>query len=540
MDGGYPQGAGPPAPPALVGYYQPAGAYAMPAPAPAPQQTAPNAQAGNAANARNGNTVSIWAGDLDSYMDENFLRNAVAACGWSSDITRIKVVRDRFTGAHAGYGFLDAASPDAASRVLSMGSGMPIPGSTRCWRLNMGRSGSGAPGADAETNVYVGDLDPSVTEFQLMSAFRPRYASTRHAKVVSNEIGVSRGFGFLRFSDSADAERAVAEMQGYEFNGKPIRLSPANGRSRTQRGGGGGGGGGAAGHDPAATNKRPRQTMSPDDPNNTTLFIGGTSSHISEDLLWREFTHFGDLDAVRVPPNKTGFAFVRFKTREAAQRAKDELSRTHVVSLNPHKPVRLEWATEQISAPRSQSQSLHSHHPHHSHTTHVAALAGLGAPAPPYEHHLHPYGGDYAPAPTANYRNDPVRVPIGNGVQGLVIAGSVHAPPIGAAPALVAASMSSVSSGSSAILGANGAQKAGKMDTGNKKGCPALPGGPSTGGAVGESEPPSKRAAVGRSEYAAAGLDKNDKGGSELKNAVDAAPFSWLSSAPQQAPSKSQ
>ncbi len=381
MDGGgYPPGAAGAPPAAMLPYYS----GGVPAPSPAPP---PYGQAGapNATNNATRGTVSIWAGDLDSYMDENFLRNAVAACGWGADITRIKVVRDRFTGAHAGYGFLDAASPDAAARVLQMGSGMPIPGSTRCWRLNMGRSGGGGmAGAGSETNVYVGDLDQSVTEFQLMSAFRPRYMSTRHAKVVCNDFGVSRGFGFVRFGDAAEAERAVAEMQGFEFNGKPIRLSPANGRGR----GGGGGGSNAGG---SATNKRPRQTMAPDDPNNTTLFIGGTASHVNEDILWREFAHFGEIEAVRVPTNKTGFCFVRFKTRDSAVRAKEEMARAHIVALNPHKPVRLEWATEQIAVRGGPPPS--------------AAASYTPTPANQPQ-------SEYAPAPST-YRVDPVRVPIG-------------------------------------------------------------------------------------------------------------------------------
>jgi RNA recognition motif-containing protein len=399
-------------PPQMLPYYQPG--YA-PAQAPA-LQPGPVPRASSS-------SVSIWAGDLDSYMDETFLRNAVAACGWAADITRIKVVRDRYSGMHAGYGFLDAASQEAAARVLATGSGMPIPGTNRCWRLNMGRNaqgaaggvpGTGIPGAGngqrgaigpafngmgigmgmgagvigaggvagmsngapgtaaaAETNVYVGDLEPTVTDFELMSAFRPRYPSTRHAKVVCNDFGQSRGFGFVRFASAQEAERAVQEMNGFEFHGKAIRLSPANGRPKTGPAGPGGhhqhqqrsGPGGPYGAHPQMmhqmayggmpggppTNKRPRQVLSPDDPSNTSLFIGGTGPHVTEDVLWREFSIFGELEAVRVPVNKTGFAFVRFKTRESAQRAKDDLSGTHFISLNANKPVRVEFASEQLS-----------------------------------------------------------------------------------------------------------------------------------------------------------------------------------------------
>lgn len=341
---------------------------------------------GGSGNAGGGTTVSIWAGDLDAYMDENFLRNAVAACGWGNDITRIKVVRDRFTGQHAGYGFLDAASREAAARVLQMGSGMPIPGSTRCWRLNMGRQGGGGSGvgAGAETNVYVGDLDQGVTEFQLMQAFRPRYASTRHAKVVCNEFGVSRGFGFVRFGDAADAARAVAEMQGYEFNHKPIRLSPANGARRSNSNSNNTPVSGVAA---GGSNKRPRQALAADDPSNTTVFIGGTAPHVTEELLKREFAQYGEVAAVRVPANKTGFAFVRFRSRESAQHAMDEVARAVpgvFQALNPHKPVRLEWAAEQIA--------VRNNHPSY----------------PPSQ----PNQSNHHPAPTP-YRVEPVRVPMG-------------------------------------------------------------------------------------------------------------------------------
>lgn len=372
MDANYP------AQPPIMPYY-PQQNYPNPSGPPPPAQGgAPGAP--GASRPPQGTSVSIWAGDLDSYMDETFLRNAVAACGWSNDITRIKVVRDRYNGMHAGYGFLDAASPEAAARVLSMGSGMPIPGTNRCWRLNMGRNAQGGGSQSAgtsngsEINVYIGDLALTITDFDLMSIFRPRFPSTRHAKVVCNDYGQSRGFGFVRFADSGEADRAVQEMSGFMFHNKPIRLSPANGRAK---GGGGGGGGGPGGYglghglggpgprggaypphggldspfsgpDPRMS-KRPRQTMAPDDPNNTTLFIGGTGPHVTEDILWREFSIFGELDAVRVPVNKTGFAFVRFKSRETALAAKDDLSGTHFISLNQHKPVRLEWAAEQLA-----------------------------------------------------------------------------------------------------------------------------------------------------------------------------------------------
>lgn len=52
-----------------------------------------NPMDGAAANTgRFAQETSMWVGDLDPYMDEAFLREAVLKCGWGQDIVRIKVV----------------------------------------------------------------------------------------------------------------------------------------------------------------------------------------------------------------------------------------------------------------------------------------------------------------------------------------------------------------------------------------------------------------------------------------------------------------
>lgn len=56
------------------------------------------------------------------------------------------------------------------------------------------------------------------------------------------------------------------------------------------------------------------------DPNNTTLFIGGLSSGVSEDDLRVLFGRFGDIVYTKIPPGK-GCGFVQFVQRLAAEGA---------------------------------------------------------------------------------------------------------------------------------------------------------------------------------------------------------------------------
>mmetsp|Transcript_7920 Transcript_7920/g.23852 ORF Transcript_7920/g.23852 Transcript_7920/m.23852 type:complete len:656 (+) Transcript_7920:64-2031(+) len=355
-----------------------------------------------------GNDTSIWTGDLDPFMDEAFLRNAVTQCGWGHEIVDVRIVRQRGSGNHAGYGFLSTRTPDDARRITAMANGTPIPGTLRSWRLNYGRNGGDRSSGDViEANVFAGDLDPSVSDFDLMQLFRSRYPSVRHCKVMCDATGKSRGFAFVRFGSKVEADRSVHELNGYPLKGRMMKLNVANkgkgqrqSQDGPQRGGDtgaqqqfhaqppppapygsgyssynlgpggyglpasgpvapaavGGYGGGAATSRPETgggksrgSGKRARETLSPNDPRNSTLFIGGISSSTTEDILRREFRPFGEIDGVKLPQGKTGFGFVRFHLRQCAENAKAELGGKLNVFLNRHKPIRIEWAAEQLA-----------------------------------------------------------------------------------------------------------------------------------------------------------------------------------------------
>lgn len=83
-----------------------------------------------------------------------------------------KVTRNHPTRTHAGYGFFDCVSEEAAKRIMENLNGMPIPGSTRIWRLNLGKEGPQKSGIEA--NVYVGDVAPGVTDYDLMQLFKAK------------------------------------------------------------------------------------------------------------------------------------------------------------------------------------------------------------------------------------------------------------------------------------------------------------------------------------------------------------------------------
>lgn len=87
-------------------------------------------------------------------------------------------------------------------------------------------------------NIYVGNLPFGTTDDQLGDAFRP-FGTVSAARVIRDRItDRSRGFGFVEMENDDEAEKAIAEMNGKDMDGRPLRVSEA--RPRNDRGGTGG------------------------------------------------------------------------------------------------------------------------------------------------------------------------------------------------------------------------------------------------------------------------------------------------------------
>lgn len=84
-----------------------------------------------------------------------------------------------------------------------------------------------------EYSIFVGDLGPEVNEYVLVSLFQSRFPSCKSAKIMTDAMsGQSRGYGFVRFSDENDQQRALMEMQGVYCGNRPMRVSTATPKNR--------------------------------------------------------------------------------------------------------------------------------------------------------------------------------------------------------------------------------------------------------------------------------------------------------------------
>jgi len=88
--------------------------------------------------------------------------------------------------------------------------------------------------------LFVGNLPFTVTEDQLRTLFEKHGTVQSVALINDRETGRPRGFGFVEISDEGLAP-AIEALNGYELDGRAMKVNEAQDKPRTGGGGGGGG-----------------------------------------------------------------------------------------------------------------------------------------------------------------------------------------------------------------------------------------------------------------------------------------------------------
>jgi RNA recognition motif-containing protein len=99
------------------------------------------------------------------------------------------------------------------------------------------------------TKLYVGNLSFNTTEGDLQRLFEQAGRVVSCSIIMDKFTNKSRGFGFVEMSTQEEANKAIADFNGKDFDGRALTVNEAKPREERPRGnfGGGGGGGGFGG-----------------------------------------------------------------------------------------------------------------------------------------------------------------------------------------------------------------------------------------------------------------------------------------------------
>lgn len=312
---------------------------------------------------------SLWIGDLQYWMDENYLTSCFYHTG---ELVSAKIIRNKQTGQSEGYGFLEFRTHATAENILQTYNGAMMPNADQTFRLNWASLGAGDKRADdsPEHTIFVGDLAGDVTDYVLQETFKAVYQSVKGAKVVTDRVtGRSKGYGFVKFGDEREQQRAMTEMNGVLCSTRPMRIGPAANKkpmtASTQK----------------ASYQNPQGTQGESDPNNTTVFVGGLDPNVTDDHLKQVFSQYGEVVHVKIPVGKR-CGFVQFADRSCAEQALSNLNGTLLGGQN----IRLSWGRNPSNKQSDQNQWGSAYYGY------TQGYESYGGYAPPQDPNMY-YGG---------------------------------------------------------------------------------------------------------------------------------------------------
>ncbi|XP_071722002.1 polyadenylate-binding protein RBP47-like [Rutidosis leptorrhynchoides] len=287
---------------------------------------------------------TIWIGDLLHWMDETYLHSCFSHTG---ELCSVKVIRNKQTGQSERYGFVEFSSHAMAEKVLQSYNGSPMPNTDQLFRLNWASFSAAEkrPDSGSDLSIFVGDLAPDVTDALLLDTFANKYHSVKGAKVViDSNTGRSKGYGFVRFGDENERSKAMTEMNGVQCSTRAMRIGAATPKK-------------ASGYQQQyssqalvlsggpTSNGSAIQGSQPDgEADNTTIFVGGLDSDVTDEDLRQPFSQFGEVVSVKIPGGK-GCGFVQFASRKNAEDALERLNGTVIGKQT----VRLSWGRNQAN-----------------------------------------------------------------------------------------------------------------------------------------------------------------------------------------------
>ena len=160
---------------------------------------------------------TLWMGGILPGMTESQIMDSFKF--FNVFPINIKFIRDKKKNKNKSFCFVTFKSFEDANNVLHYLNGKKIPNTEIIFRLNW------ADYQGSNKTVYVGGLHPNVTKDELISFFRLQYKSVYNARIILDENGMSRGFGFVVFKSEEDYYRCLKEMNGVYFYGNFIKVN---------------------------------------------------------------------------------------------------------------------------------------------------------------------------------------------------------------------------------------------------------------------------------------------------------------------------
>jgi polyadenylate-binding protein len=251
---------------------------------------------------------NVFIKNLDKSLDTRHLNDTFSAFG---NIVSCKVAVDE-KGESKGHGYVQYETKEEADAAVSSVNGMLImdkkvyvgpfiPRNDRDKLLNSDNT---------FTNIYIKNLEEEITDEEFNAMFG-KFGEITSCKVMRNEEGKSKGFGFINFKANDAAKSACEQMNGATIKEKVLYCGRAEKKSKRE----------------ADLRKKfeARRAEQQAKYQGVNLFVKNLDDTVDDEKLKTAFAPYGTITSVKVMSDEKahtkGFGFVCFSTPEEANRA---------------------------------------------------------------------------------------------------------------------------------------------------------------------------------------------------------------------------
>ncbi|XP_063062782.1 polyadenylate-binding protein 1A-like [Engraulis encrasicolus] len=289
---------------------------------------------------RNSGAGNIFIKNLEKSIDVKDLFDTFSVFG---NILSCKVPCNE-DGSSKGYGFVHYETQEAAERAIAKMNGLLLNDQkvfVGPFKSRQDRETELGARAKEFTNVYIKNFGEDMNNERLRHIFG-KFGPTLSIKVMVDNRGKSKGYGFVDFKHHKDAQKAIDEMNHKELNGKVVYVGPAQRKGQRQR---------------ELQNKfRQMKQDGLTSSQGLNLYVKNLEKNQGDECLCKMFSPFGTITSAKVMAEggrSKRFGFVCFSSPEEATKAIVEMNGRTVatkllyVALAQRKEERQAYLTHQ-------------------------------------------------------------------------------------------------------------------------------------------------------------------------------------------------
>jgi len=286
---------------------------------------------------------NIFIKNLDEQIDNKALHDTFAAFG---NVLSCKVATDE-QGRSKGYGYVHYETAEAADSAIKAVNGMLLNDKKVYVGHHISRKERQSKLDEMKaqfTNLYIKNLDTSVTQEEFEEMFK-QFGNVTSAIVQIDEVGNSKGFGFVNYETHDEAQLAVDNLHETELRGKKLFVSRAQKKAEREEEL-------RRSYEQAKMERLSKYA-------GVNLYVKNLEDDVDDDKLRSEFEPFGTITSCKVmrdeKASSKGFGFVCFSSPDEATKAVAEMNNKMIgskplyVSLAQRREVRRQQLESQIA-----------------------------------------------------------------------------------------------------------------------------------------------------------------------------------------------